>query len=62
MIKEIQEKDDIHPIIVANVLFSRWIRLSTITSYVSEAYSQKIEHYFIEVIAEARKNLPQLFK
>lgn len=55
-------KDGIHPMIVSNVLFARWLRLSTLTKLVPESYYQKIEYYFTEVIAEVRKNLPQLFQ
>lgn len=55
-------KDAIHPMIVSNVLFARWLRLSTLNEFVSESYYQKMEHYFMEVIAEVRKNLPQLFQ
>ena len=53
-------KDNIHPMIASNVLFSRWLRLSTLTKFVPEIYYQKIEHYFTEVIANVRKKLPQL--
>ena len=55
-------KDNIHPMIVSNVLFSRWLRLSTLTKFVPESCYQKIEHYFTEVITDVRKSLPQLFQ
>jgi len=51
----------IHPAIVANVLFSNWIRLSTMHACVSEEYYQKIEFYFVEIINAVRKQIPVLF-
>lgn len=51
-----------HPEIIANVLFSYWLRTSTIQSYVSEKYYQKMEFYFCEIIAEVRKQIPLIFQ
>ena len=48
----------INPEIVANVLFSYWLRISTLQAHVSEAYYQKMEVYFCEVITEVRKQIP----
>lgn len=48
----------VHPEIVANVLFSYWLRISTLQAHVSEAYYQKMEVYFCEIITEVRKQIP----
>lgn len=51
----------VHPGIIANVLFSYWLRTSTIQSYVPEKYYQKMEFYFCEIIEEVRKQIPLIF-
>lgn len=55
-------RQSIHPEIVSNVLFSRWLRISTLHVYVSEKYYQKMEFYFSEIIDGARKQVPILFQ
>ncbi len=55
-------KKSFHPVIIANVLFGNWVRLSTIGNNVPEESYQKIEYYFIEIIEEVRKHIPNLFK
>lgn len=50
-----------HPMIISNVLFGRWIRLSALQDGVPESFYQKIEYYFTDVINEVRKYLPSLF-
>ena len=54
-------RQSFHPEIVANVLFSNWIRLSTMHACVSEKHYQKIEFYFAEIINAVRKQIPVLF-
>ena len=55
-------KKSFHPVIIANVLFGNWVRLSTIGNNVPEESYQKIEYYFIKIIEEVRKHIPNLFK
>ena len=55
-------KQSLHPVIIANVLFGNWIRLSTIGNNMPEESYQKIEYYFTEIIEEVRKHIPNLFK
>ena len=54
-------KQSFHPEIVSNVMFSRWLRITTMHSSVPEAYYQKMEYYFKEVITAARNYVPKLF-
>jgi hypothetical protein len=51
----------VHPEIIANVLFGYWLRTSTLQAHVSEAYYQKMEVYFCEIIAAARQQVPIIF-
>ena len=55
-------KKSFHPVIIANVLFGNWVRLSTIANNMPEESYQKIEYYFTEIIEEVRKHIPNLFK
>ena len=55
-------KKSFHPVIIANVLFGNWVRLSTIGNNMPEESYQKIEYYFTEIIKEVRKHIPNLFK
>lgn len=55
-------KQSFHPEIVANVIFSRWLRLTTMHASTPETYYQKMEHYFEKVIAAARNYIPKLFQ
>ena len=54
-------RQSFHPEIVANVLFGYWMRVSTLQAYVPEAYYQKMEFYFSEIIEAARKQVPVIF-
>ena len=54
-------KQSLHPVIIANVLFGNWVRLSTIGNNMPEKSYQKIEYYFTEIIEEIRKHIPNLF-
>lgn len=49
-------KQSFHPEIIGNVLFSKWLRLSTLHAYISEEYYQ--EFYFVEIMSEVRKQVP----
>lgn len=51
----------VHPQIISNVMFARWLRLMTIRASIPETHYQKMEHYFEEVIAAARNYVPKLF-
>jgi hypothetical protein len=51
----------VHPEIISNVLFGYWLRTSTLQADVSEAYYQKMEVYFCEIIAAARQQIPLIF-
>lgn len=52
---------EVHPQIISNVMFARWLRLMTIQSSIPEIHYQKMEYYFEEVIAAARNYVPKLF-
>ncbi len=51
-----------HPEIISNVLFGYWLRISALHACMLEEYYQKMEFYFSEIIAAARKQVPMLFK
>jgi hypothetical protein len=55
-------RQSFHPEIISNVLFSYWLRISALQAGVPEEYYQKMEFYFSEIIAAARKQVPMLFK
>ena len=55
-------KQSFHPEIVSNVMFSRWLRMTTAHASTPEAYYQKMEHYFEQIIAAARNYVPKLFQ
>lgn len=54
-------KQGFYPEIVSNVMFSRWLRLTTIHASVPEAYYQKMEHYFTEIMDAVRQCISSLF-
>ena len=54
-------KQDYHPEIVANVLFSQWLRLSVFYG-VSEKEWQKMDYYFVEILAAVRGYMPTIIK
>ena len=54
-------KQDYHPEIVANVLFSQWLRLSVFYG-VSEKEWQKTDYYLPEILAAVRSYLPTIIK
>jgi len=51
---------DIHPEVIANVLFSQWLRLSVFFG-VSEKKWQKMDYYFTDIITTARDYLRTAF-
>lgn len=55
-------KQSVHPEIVSNVLFGSWLRILNLHASIGEAYHQKMEFYFTEVIDAARKQVPLLFQ
>jgi hypothetical protein len=48
-------------VILANLLFSLWVRLSIIVNCIPASVYHKIEYYFDDVVNEVRKYLPRLF-
>lgn len=52
-------KRDYHPEIIANVLFSQWLRLSVFYG-VSEQEWQKMNHYFVEILNAVRNYIPTI--
>jgi hypothetical protein len=50
-----------HPMIISNILFTRWVRLSTLHDSISEKLYQKIEYYISDVTKAVRKYIPSLF-
>lgn len=54
-------KQDYHPEIIANVLFSQWLRLSVFYG-VSEKEWQKMDHYLVEILAAIRNYIPTIIK
>jgi len=50
-----------HPEVIANILFSQWLRLSAFYG-VSENAWQKMDHYFVEILTAVRNYLPTIFK
>ena len=52
---------DYHPEIVANVLFNQWLRLSVFYG-VSEKEWQKMDYYFVKILAAVRSYLPTIIK
>ena len=52
-------KQDYHPEVIANVLFSQWLRLSVLYG-VSEQEWQKMNHYFIEILTAVRNYIPTI--
>jgi hypothetical protein len=52
---------EVHPQIISNVMFSRWLRLMTISASTPETHYQKMEYYFEELIVAARNYVPKLF-
>lgn len=52
---------EVHPQIISNVMFSRWLRLMTISASTPETHYQKMEYYFEELIAATRNYVPKLF-
>ena len=54
-------KQDYHPEIVANVLFSQWLRLSVFYG-VSEKEWQKMDHYFVEILGAVRNYIPTIIQ
>lgn len=55
-------KQSIHPEILSNVLFVRWLRVATFHNLIPEAYYQKMEFYFSEIIDAVRECVPSLFR
>ena len=56
------QNDNVHPEVIANVLFSNWIRLSILNERESEFLFQDIDYYFKDVITNVRKSIPSLFE
>ena len=54
-------KQDYHPEIIANVLFSQWLRFSVFYG-VSEKEWQKMDYYFVEIIAAVRNYISTIIK
>lgn len=54
-------KQDYHPEVIANVLFSQWLRLSVLYG-VSEQEWQKMNHYFVEILNAVRNYIPTIIK
>lgn len=54
-------KQDYHPEIVANVLFSQWLRLSVFYG-ISEKEWQKTDYYLPEILAAVRHYIPKIIK
>lgn len=54
-------KQDYHPEVIANVLFSQWLRLSVLYG-VSEQEWQKMNHYFVEILTAVRSYIPTIIK
>ena len=52
---------EVHLQIISNVMFARWLRLMTIHVSIPEIRYQKMEYYFVEIIAAARNYVPKLF-
>lgn len=52
-------KQDYHPEVIANVLFSQWLRLSVLYG-VSEQEWQKMNHYFVEILKSVRNYIPTI--
>ena len=52
-------KQGYHPEIIANVLFSQWLRLSVFYG-VSESDWQKMDHYFVEILTAVRQYITTL--
>jgi hypothetical protein len=52
-------KQDYHPEVISNVLFSQWLRLSVLYG-VSEKEWQKMDHYFVEILAAVRNYIPTI--
>jgi len=52
-------KQDYHPEVIANVLFIQWLRLSVLYG-VSEKEWQKMDHYFVEILAAVRNYIPTI--
>lgn len=54
-------KQNYHPEVIANVLFSQWLRLSVLYG-VSEQEWQKMNHYFVEILNAVRNYIPTIIK
>ena len=54
-------KQGYHLEVIANVLFSHWLRLSVLFG-VSENVWQKMDYYFVEILTAVRNYLPTIFK
>lgn len=54
-------KQDYHPEVIANVLFSQWMRLSVFYG-VSETDWQKMDYYLVEILAAVRDYIPTIIK
>lgn len=54
-------KQDYHPEVIANVLFSQWLRLSVFYG-VSENEWQKMNHYFVEILTTVRSYISTIIK
>ena len=54
-------KQDYHPEVIANVLFSQWLRLSVFYG-VSEKEWQRMTHYFVEILEAVRNYIPTIMK
>jgi hypothetical protein len=52
---------DYHPVVIANVLFSKWLRLSVLYG-VSEQEWQKMNYYFVEILNAVRNYIPTIIK
>lgn len=52
-------KQGYHPEVIANVLFSQWLRLSVFYG-VSESDWQKMDHYFVEILTAVRNYIPTI--
>lgn len=54
-------KQNYHPEIIANVLFSGWLRLSVFYG-VSEKEWQKMDHYLVEILTAVRSYIKTIIK
>jgi len=50
------------PVIIANVLFSHWLRVYSLFAGAPESEWQKIDYYFDEILTEVRNYLPTIIK